>query len=194
MARPFRIEGFAIVSADGMIAGADGVMPDALKVDADQQYFASELDRVDVVVHGRNSHEGQTNSALRRRLIATRKVAATAPDRENPRALLWNPAGISFAQACGALGLAGGTAAIIGGPEIFSLFLDIGYDVFHLSRAGRVRLPGGRPVFVQVRYGRAPEDVLPQFGLAPGPMRVLDPASGVTLVDWQRKPDALTAG
>ena len=190
MARPFRIEGFAIVSADGMIAEAAGVMPDALKVDADQQFFSRELDRVDVVVHGRNSQEGQANSALRRRLIATRMVATTAPDPENPQALRWNPAGISFEAACGALGLASGTAAIIGGTEIFSLFLEIGYDVFHLSRVSRVRLPGGRPVFVQVRYGRVPEDVLPQFGLEPGPMRVLDPMSGVTLVDWRRKPDA----
>jgi hypothetical protein len=188
MARPFRIEGYAIVSADGMIADSGGIMPDALKVDADQQSFAAGLDRVDVVVQGRNSHEGQPNSHLRRRLIATRKVAATAPDPENPRALLWNPAGISFEAACDALGLAGGTAGIIGGTEIFSLFLDIGYDVFHLSRASRIRLPGGVPVFSQVRYGRMPEDVLSQFGLEPGPMRVLDPTAGVTLVVWRRKP------
>jgi hypothetical protein len=98
--------------------------------------------------------------------------------------LLWNPEGMPFEEACLFLGLTRGTAAIIGGMEIFTLFLEIGYDVFHLSRASRVRLPGGLPVFAQVRYGRTPEDVLSQFGLAPGPMRVLDAAAAVTLVDW----------
>ena len=187
MPRPFRIEGFAIVSADGMIADAANVMPDTLHVDADQKFFSGELDRVDVVVHGRNSHETQPNSAPRRRLIATRKVATAAPDPANPKALLWNPEGLPFEQACHFLGLMRGTAAIIGGTEIFTLFLESGYDAFHLSRASRVRLPGGLPVFAQVCYGRTPEDVLSQFGLKPGPMRVLDATAAVTLVDWTRK-------
>src|SRR5215471_12850839 len=177
MPRPFRIEGFAIVSADGMIADTTGVMPDALHFDADQRFFSRELDRVDVLVHGRNSHESQPNSPLRRRLIATRKIATAAPDPTDPKALLWNPAGLPFEEACHFQGLMRGTAAIIGGTEIFTLFLELGYDVFHLSRASRVRLPGGLPVFAQVSYGRTPEDVLTQFGLEPGPMRVLDAAA-----------------
>ena len=37
MARPDRIEGLAIVSADGMIADASGAQPDALKLEADQR-------------------------------------------------------------------------------------------------------------------------------------------------------------
>jgi hypothetical protein len=187
---PFRIEGFVIASADGMIADAAGVMPDTLHNDADQQLFSRGLDRVDVVVHGRNSHEGQPNSPLRRRLIATRKVATAAPDPADPKALLWNPAGLSFDEACHFLGLMRGTAGIIGGTEIFTLFLEMGYDVFHLSRASRVRLPGGLPVFAQVRYGRTPEDVLGQFGLEPSPMRVLDAAAAVTVVDWTRKAES----
>ena len=36
MPRPPRIEGYAIVSEDGMLANASGVMPDQLKFDADQ--------------------------------------------------------------------------------------------------------------------------------------------------------------
>ena len=39
MPGPERIEGYAIISADDMIADADGHMPDALKVEADQQFF-----------------------------------------------------------------------------------------------------------------------------------------------------------
>src|ERR1700674_60231 len=103
MPPPYTIEGYAIVSADGMIADADGVMPDALKVEADQQFFTAALDRADILVHGRNSQESHPSSAKRRRLILTRKVARTAPHPENPKALLWNPAGSAFDDACRAL-------------------------------------------------------------------------------------------
>src|SRR6476659_5393995 len=58
MPAPSRIEAFAIISADGMIAGAAGHMPAALKIEADQQFFHAGLDRAAVVVHGRRSHEG----------------------------------------------------------------------------------------------------------------------------------------
>ncbi len=40
------------------------------------------------------------------------------------------------------LGAPGGSLAVIGGTGVFGLFLEIGYDSFHLSRARR--LPGGR--------------------------------------------------
>lgn len=187
MAGPYRIEGYAIVSADGMIADADGIMAPELMVDADQRLFARALDHATIVVNGRHSNENQPPSPQRQRLIVTRKVVATAPDPENPKALLWNPAGLPFAAACATLGAPGGTAAIIGGTDVFTLFLDVGYDAFHLSRASRVKLPGGRPLFRQVRHGRTPEDVLTQFGLAPGPMRVLDADAAVTLVTWTRQ-------
>ena len=186
MAEPYRIEGYAIVSADGMIANAGGIVPPELFVEGDQQFFAGELDRAALVVHGRHSHENQPNSPKRPRLILSRQVETTAPDPEHPRSLLWNPAGFAFVAAAGQLVAPGGTAAVIGGTEVFTLFLDIGYDAFHLSRASRAKLPGGRPVFRQVRHGRSPEDVLTQFGLQPGPMRVLDAELGATLVTWTK--------
>src|ERR1700730_13369464 len=99
MTHPRRIEGYAIVSEDGMLANAAGVMPDQLKFDADQQFFERGLDGVDVVVHGRHSHEQQQHSKLRRRLILTRPVPATAPDPSNEKARFWNPGGASFDQA-----------------------------------------------------------------------------------------------
>ena len=34
---PFRIEGHAIVSEDGMIADSTGLMPDSLKFESDQK-------------------------------------------------------------------------------------------------------------------------------------------------------------
>jgi len=181
-----RIVAYAIVSADGMLADRDRHMPDALKVEADQRFFESGLDATDVVVHGRHSYEGQTNSPRRRRLILTRRVDTVANDPSNPKARLWNPAGASFETACAALGITDGVAAIIGGTDVFGLFLEIGYDAFHLSRAGKVRLPGGRPVFPQVP-ALMPEDVLANHGLEPGPARVLDAAAGATLVTWERR-------
>ena len=76
------------------------------------------------------------------------------------------------------------TTAVSGGAEAFALFLDR-YDVFYLSRAPDVRLPGGRPVFPEVP-ARMPEDVLSRHGLVPGPAAVLDPAKGLTMVAWTR--------
>ena len=71
--RPRRIEGYAIVSAEGMLANAAGIMPDQLKFEADRRFFERGLDGADVVVHGRHSHEQQPRSYLRRRLILTRQ-------------------------------------------------------------------------------------------------------------------------
>ena len=58
-----RIEGYAIASVDGMIADATGFMPNSLKFEADQRFFLESLDRVQVVCHGRLSHEGDPEFA-----------------------------------------------------------------------------------------------------------------------------------
>jgi dihydrofolate reductase len=184
MPRPRRIEAYAIISTDGMLANSVGVMPDALKFDADQTFFAQGLDGVEAVAHGRHSHEQQPHSHLRRRLILTRHVPALAPDPSNPKALFWNPAGASFEQAWAALELPDGSLAAIGGTEVFGLFLP-DYDVFHLTRAPNVTLPGGRPVFPQVPR-LTPEQVLAENGLAPDAPQVLDAASGLSVVSWRR--------
>jgi len=78
---------------------------------------------------------------------------------------------------------------VIGGTDTFGLFLGIGYDVFHLTRANRVRLPGGRPVFPEVP-ARTPEEMLAAHGLAAGPPQVLDPAADVVLVTWSMAGEA----
>ena len=184
MLGPYRIEGYAIISADGMIADAGGLMPDTLKNPADQDYFSRALDAAAVVVHGRNSHEGQANSPRRKRLVVTRAVATLGPDT-NANALLWNPAGASLPAACRALAVETGVVAAIGGTEVFGLFLDLGYDAFHLTRASAARLPGGRPLFPEVP-ARTPEEVLASRGLRLLAERVLDAAAGVTLAQWRR--------
>lgn len=188
MPSPYSITGYAIVSSDGMIADSHSFMPDTLKIDADKEFFARELDHVDILVHGRHSHECQENSPLRRRLIMTRKAAGIAPDYEYPNSLLWNPAGASLEEACRALGVTAGVVAVLGGTEAFDMFLREGYQTFHLSRAENAQLPGGRPVFSPVGPCRSPEDLLTHFGLEPGPNQVLDSASALTLVTWTRPP------
>jgi len=142
-----RTEGCAIVSADGMLADCHGHMPNRLKVDADHRFFEQSLDRTALVVHGRHSHERQPRSDGRRRLILTGSIGAIAEHPSIPKALLWNPAGASFVEACHAIGVSEGVVAVIGGTKVFGLFLDIGFDAFHLSRAAKVEFPDGRPVF-----------------------------------------------
>jgi hypothetical protein len=179
-----RIEGYVIVSADGMLADADHVMPDELKFEADKAFFTAALDRADLVVHGRHSREDQPNSPRRKRIILTRKVASLAPDPDNPRAKLWNPAGSSFEAACDYAGVSSGAVAIIGGPAVFDMFMDR-YDTFWLSEAQRVRLPGGEPCFDGVPL-RSPHEILSAHGLRAGDTQTLDAVSHVTVTPWRR--------
>ncbi len=185
MPLPARIEGLAIVSADGMIADAHGVQPPSLMIEADQRYFRRNLDKAAALVHGRHSGEGGPDAAGRRRLILTRRIEGLSPDPRNPRAVLWNPASATLEQAWDALGLSGGLLAVIGGTEPFGLFLDVGYDAFHLTRAARALLPGGRAVFPGIPPA-TPENLLAQSGLKPDPMRDLDASAGLSLTIWRR--------
>src|SRR5512140_655227 len=179
-----RIEGYVIVSADGMLANAAHVMPDELKFEGDKQFFNAALDRADLIVHGRHSHEDQPNSPRRKRIILTRGVGTIAPDPSNPKATLWNPAGAPFEAACDFAGVHSGTVAIIGGPDVFAMFMDR-YDTFWLSQAPRVRLPNGEPVFSGVPR-QTPQEILSRHGLAPGDSRLLDAVNGVTVTPWRR--------
>lgn len=184
MPGPTTIEGFAIISDDGMLADADRQIPPALVVAADQRFFHGSLERAAVVVHGRHSHEGGPRAAMRHRLVATRSVSSLAPHPTLPKALLWNPKGASLAEAWVTLGAPAGMLAVIGGAEVNQVFLEHGYDAFHLSRVAGVQLPGGRPAFPSA--DATPEDLLRQRGLKPGPRQVLDEVAGVTLVTWSR--------
>jgi dihydrofolate reductase len=179
-----RIDGYVIVSADGMLANADRVMPDELKFEGDKQFFTAALDRADLIVHGRNSFEDQPNSPLRKRIILTRTVDSVAPDPSNPKATLWNPAGASFEAACDFAGVRSGTVAIIGGPDVFGRFMDR-YDTFWLSQAPRVRLPGGQPCLPGVP-AHSPQEILAAHGLKAGVAQILDSADGVSVTPWRR--------
>ena len=179
-----RVDGYVIVSADGMLANAAQVMPDELRFEGDKQFFTAALDRADLIVHGRHSYEDQPNSPKRKRIIVTRRVGAIAPDPSNPNATLWNPAGASFETACDHAGIRSGTVAVIGGPEVFGMFMER-YDTFWLSQAPRVRLPGGEPCFPGVP-ARTPQQILAAHGLKAGETRILDTAGDVSVTPWRR--------
>ena len=179
-----RIEGYVIVSANGMLANSSRVMPDALKFKGDKQFFTAALDRADLIVHGRNSYEDQPNSPKRRRVILTTRIAALAADPSNPNGTLWNPAGASFEEACALAGVRAGTVAIIGGPVVFGMFLDR-YDTFWLSQAPHVRIPDGEGCLPGVPR-RSPQDILAAHGLKAGEAQILEAADDVSVTPWRR--------
>jgi hypothetical protein len=179
-----RIDGYVIVSADGMLANADHVMPDQLKFEGDKKFFTSALDRADLIVHGRNSSEDQPNSPQRKRVVLTRTIGALAPDPSNPKALLWNPAGATFEAACDLAGVRSGTVAIIGGPHVFGMFMNR-YDTFWLSQAPHLRMPDGEPCFPGVPR-HSPQQILATHGLRVGEAQILDPAHDIRVTPWRR--------
>jgi dihydrofolate reductase len=181
--REYRIEAYAIMSADGFIADVQGRFPDVLRNEADQRFFKSALDHAGAIAMGRITHEQEPNPG-RHRLVLTRRVAALAPDAHDAKALLWNPAGATFEAARVALGLRQGSLAVVGGAEVYAAFFAVGYDAFHLSVSHRVRMGAGAAIFPDVGAERTAADVLKAHGLQPGPLRLLDPAAGVSLVTW----------
>ncbi len=184
MSRPRAIIGFAIVSEDGMLADAGGVMPESLKFKADEDYFIDGMNRVQVAINGRHSQEPHPNAALRRRITVSHRVKAIEPDPRNAKNIVWNPAGATFEQAWDTLGLKDAKLGVVGGTSVFGLFLDAS-DEFHLTRAPGVRLPGGRPVFPGVP-AQTSEQILAQHGLVADPPRMLDAAHGVAVTVWRR--------
>jgi hypothetical protein len=162
----YRIDGLAIVSVEGNIADHTGYMPNSLKLEADQALYAKALADAAVVIHGKLSHEGGSDSSQRRRLIMTRRVANLSPIEGEPNARYWNPAGAGLAEALSEVGAPPGTIGVLGGTDIYSHFLALGFDGFVLCRATKVSLPGGVPVFAEMREtGLSPEQVLEGAGL-----------------------------
>jgi hypothetical protein len=185
----FSIEGYAIVSADGMIADRNGHMPDGLKCDADARFFTEGLDSAALVVHGRHSHERQGSASdRRRRMIVSDRSLGFSVHASIPNAWVWNPASMAFEKACRGIGVTEGKIAVSGGTGVFALFLKIGFDAFHLSRAAKPMLPGGRPVFPEVP-GKTPGQVLSEHGLKLAAVQLLDREADVALVTWKRERD-----
>ena len=180
--RGIDIQGYAIVSEDDRIADANGAMPDVLRNDADWAYFQAGLDEADLSVLGRLGHEANPNRRSRPRLVLSSGVRGL---ERRPDAWWWNPADLPWERVAGTILPQGGRVAVPGGRRVFDLFLAIGYDAFHLSRAHGVRIPGGVALFSDCDAGRSAEEVLAGQGLRAGPTRVLDPHGPVTLAVWR---------
>lgn len=177
-----RIEAYVVVSDDDKLADHTGAFPDALKNDAEWTFFQDGLDRADVTILGRRSHEATPNHRARRRLVMTRHPEKQ-PAEDN--VIYWNPEDTSLQQALSAFGNDMTHLAVVGGQAVFDYFL-IGphrYTVFHLSRVHGVTLPGGIGVFKGVEDdGMAAEDVLYAAGYTPSERRSLD--KHVDVVGW----------
>lgn len=173
-----KIDGYAIICRNDCIADAEGRLPPALMNEADWQYFQAGLDKSDLVIVGRRSHEAAPNARNRPRLILSRAVAGLMRKADG---WWWNPDQLPWLDVTDRLSLAGKRLAVPGGQAVFDRFLAIGFTAFHLSRAGNAFLPGGRKIFSGLGAGLGAEELLRARGLVPRPARVLDPANDITL-------------
>lgn len=170
---------YAIVSADDCIADEHGAFPASLMNEADWSLFQKELDGCRFVVLGRRSHEATPNKARRLRAVMSRSSAGL--EQRGPD-WWWNPAVVPFASLAEQLAPGGGKVGVPGGQDVFDLFLRVGFSAFHLTRARRVFLPGGRKVF---SGAASAETQLAACGLVPGETVVLDAGSDVVQTIWR---------
>jgi len=173
------IHGYAVISDDGMIADERGRFPDNLKHGADWERFQSELDRCVATVLGRVTHESAPNVRNRLRVVVTGSSPGLTRDAS---AWWWNPAKVAVSDMLVRVAPGGGRIGVPGGRTVFDLFLDHGFDEFHLTRVRGVDLPGGVRVFSAARGNISPEVVLSEK-LAPGPAINLD--KGIELTIWK---------
>ena len=177
------IHGYAIVSDNDCIADASGRTPDILRNEADWAYFQAELNKSAVTVLGRLGHEAHPNPKGRLRMILS--SSSSGLERRSD-GWWWNPGTLPWDRAIQAVLPEGGRVAVPGGRQVFDLFLAIGYDAFHLTRAEGTYVPGGIPVLSGCRDGRSAEAILSERGLTPGERQVLDPVGSISLTIWRR--------
>lgn len=181
---PIAIHGYAIVSADDKIAGLDGVTPQSLRNAADWAYFQAGLDRASLTVLGRLGHEANPNPKGRARLVLSSSARGLERRADG---WWWNPNGLAWDAAIADVLPGGGEVAVPGGRRVFDLFLDIGYAAFHLSRAPRVVIGEGQPLFTAGFGGEPAEETLRRRGLIADGSTVLDEAAPVTLTIWRER-------
>ena len=185
MAGNLDITGYAIVSDDDKIAGADGLTPTSLRNEKDWALYQRAQEVASVVVFARRSHELEPNVHGSVRLVVSREAAGL---EHRPDGWWWDPRQTTWEEVAARLLPTGGVVAVGGGQVVFDLFLMIGFDGFHLSRAHGVKLPGGRSVFSAADAGVTAAAVLEQHGLSLNKTIPLDPAQGVEMTIWRRSP------
>jgi hypothetical protein len=182
------ITGYAIVSDDDKIADADGLIPPSLRNEQDWELYQREQEVANLVVFARRSHELEPNIHKTPRLVVSREAAGL---EQRPDGWWWDPRRTTWEEVAARLLPTGGRVAVGGGQVVFDLFLMIGFDGFHLSRAHGVKLPGGRSVFSACDKGVPAATVLEQHGLSLSKTIPLDPAHGVEMTIWRRHESAL---
>ena len=180
--KPTEVHGYAIISDDDKIAGADGLIPASLRNEHDWRYYQDALARSDLIVFGHRSHLAEPNERGDLRLVVTSRVDGL---ERRPDGWWWNPAKVAWPEAVERVLPQGGNIAAPGGQGVFDLFLGIGYDVFHLSHAHGVSLPGGRFIFSACDKGVSAATVLTNAGLRVRETLPLDPAHGVEMNIWR---------
>jgi hypothetical protein len=188
MPRQLEITGYAIVSDDDKIAGAEGLIPPSLRNEEDWRLYQREQEVANLVVFARLSHELEPNIHKTPRLVVSREAAGL---EQRPDAWWWDPRRTTWEEVAARLLPTGGRVAVGGGQVVFDLFLMVGFDGFHLSRAHGVKLPGGRSVFSACDKGVPAATVLEQHGLSLSKTIPLDPAHGVEMTIWRRHESAL---
>jgi hypothetical protein len=176
------IHGYAIVSDNDCIADASGQTPDVLRNDSDWAYFQAELNKSAVTVLGRLGHEANPNPKGRLRMILS--SSSTGLERRAD-GWWWNPERQPWTEAIRTVLPDGGRVAVPGGRQVFDLFLGIGYDAFHLTRAEGTYIPHGVPVFSSCDDNTRAETILSAHGLNPDLRQVLDPVGPVSLTIWR---------
>jgi hypothetical protein len=179
------ITGYAIVSDDDKIAGADGLTPAALRNEKDWELYQRAQELADLVVFARRSHELEPNIHGTPRLVVSREAAGL---EQRPDSWWWDPRRTTWEEVAARLLPTGGVVAVGGGQVVFDLFLAIGFDGFHLSRAHGVTLPGGRSVFSASDAGVSAATMLERHGLKLSERIALDPVHGVEMTVWRRAP------
>ena len=134
---------------------------------------------------GRLGHLANPNRNRRNRLVLSSDARGV---ERRADAWWWNPSEAAITEALAIAAPGGGTVAVPGGRRVFDLFLAIGYDAFHLTRAAAVEVPDGVPIFSAVRPDYGADAILAAHGLRPDPPLPIDPDAGVTLTIW-RGPD-----
>jgi hypothetical protein len=179
----YEIHGHAIVSDDDKIADVRGRTPRVLRNAADWARFQAALGRAAVTVLGRLGHETHSNVHHRKRIVLSTSAAGI---ELRAGVWWWNPARASLAEALAAAAPGGGIVVVPGGRRVFDLFLNLGYDEFHLARVRGVNLPGGIPVFSECTSERPAEMVLTAHGLTAQSTEILDATAGVSVTVWRR--------
>jgi len=179
------ITGYAIVSDDDRITASDGLTPLSLRNEKDWELYQRAQEQANLVVFARVSHELEPNVHKTPRLVVSREAPGL---EQRPDGWWWDPRRMTWENVAAKLLPDGGRVAVGGGQVVFDLFLMIGFDGFHLSRASGVKLPGGRAVFSAANDGVPAATVLEQHGLRLEKRIPLDPAHGVEMTVWRRPP------